>query len=119
MRSRKLRFSICPQNDIARRGRKTMFRPFFRCAALITLSAVWLHPGFAQVEQGAITGAVVDSTGASIATAKVTATNQATGTVAKTETSADGYYKIPYLAAGKYNVCGEKEGVVGDGLSDG
>src|ERR1700682_3278419 len=118
MRSPKLRFSICPQNDIARRGRKTMCRPFFRCAALITLSAVWLHPGFAQVEQGAITGAVVDSTGASIANAKVTATNQAKGTGAKTETSADGYYKIPYLAAGKYNVVVEKEGFAVDRVTD-
>jgi len=45
---------------------------------------------FAQVEQGAITGAVVDSTGASIPGAKVTATNQATGTIARTETTADG-----------------------------
>src|SRR5258708_38319203 len=63
----------------------------------------------AQVEQGAITGVVVDSTGASIPNAKVTATNQATGTVAKTETTADGYYKLPYLAAGKYNVGVEKE----------
>ena len=36
----------------------------------------------AQVEQGAITGAVIDSTGASIPKAKVTATNQATGVVA-------------------------------------
>ncbi|PYT95314.1 MAG: hypothetical protein DMG38_27525 [Acidobacteria bacterium] len=95
-----------------------MFRSLFRCAALITLSAVCLHPGFAQVEQGAITGAVVDSTGASIANAKVTATNQATGTVAKTETTADGYYKIPYLAAGKYNVVVEKEGFAVDRVTD-
>src|ERR1700730_16707115 len=65
---------------------------------------------FAQVEQGAITGAVVDATGASIPSAKVTATNQATGTVAKAETTEDGYYKLPYLAAGKYNLTVEKAG---------
>ena len=34
---------------------------------------------FAQVEQGAVTGVVVDATGASIPKAKVTAKNQATG----------------------------------------
>src|SRR5258708_2942118 len=56
----------------------------------------------AQVEQGAITGAVVDPTGASVPKAKVTATNQATGAVAVAETTDDGYYKIPYLLAGKY-----------------
>src|ERR1700736_1082237 len=65
---------------------------------------------FAQVEQGAITGAVVDATGASIPGAKVTATNQATGTIAKAETTEDGYYKLPYLAAGKYNLTVEKDG---------
>src|SRR5437879_12832180 len=73
---------------------------------------------FAQVEQGAITGAVVDSTGASIPNAKVTVTNQATGTVARTETTADGYYKLPYLPAGKYNVVEEKDGVALDRLKD-
>src|SRR6266481_7097117 len=73
---------------------------------------------FAQVEQGAITGAVVDSTGASIPGAKVTATNQATGTVARTETTADGYYKIPYLAAGKYNVVVEKDGFAINRVTD-
>src|ERR1035441_3164390 len=64
----------------------------------------------AQVEQGAITGQVVDPTGALVPNAKVTATNQATGVVAQTETTGDGYYKIPYLPAGKYNVVVEKEG---------
>ena len=47
----------------------------FLLATLLMISSVCL----AQVEQGAITGAVVDSTGASIPKAKVTATNQATG----------------------------------------
>src|SRR6266404_6421091 len=73
---------------------------------------------FAQVEQGAITGAVVDSTGASIPGAKVTATNQATGTIARTETTADGYYKLPYLPAGKYNVVVEKDGFALDRVTD-
>src|SRR5260370_21040360 len=72
----------------------------------------------AQVEQGAINGAVVDSTGASIPNAKVSATNQATGTVARTETTADGYYKLPYLAAGKYTVVVEREGFAVDRVTD-
>ncbi len=65
---------------------------------------------FAQVEQGAITGAVVDATGASIPKAKVTATNQATRAVAVAETTEDGYYKIPYLLAGEYDVVVQKDG---------
>jgi hypothetical protein len=64
----------------------------------------------AQVEQGAITGVVVDPSGASIPKAKVTATNQATQAVAVAETTGDGYYKIPYLLAGKYDVVVEVPG---------
>jgi Carboxypeptidase regulatory-like domain len=73
---------------------------------------------FAQVEQGAITGAVVDPTGASIPKAKVTATNQATGTVATTETTDDGYYKIPYLPAGKYKLTVGKDGFAINRVTD-
>src|SRR5580704_1841015 len=64
----------------------------------------------AQVEQGAITGAVVDPSGAAVPKAKVTATNQATQAVAVAETTDDGYYKIPYLLAGKYDVVVEMAG---------
>src|SRR5260370_32077194 len=71
-----------------------------------------------QVEQGAINGAVVDSTGESIPKAKGSATTQATGTGARTETTADGYYKLPYLAAGKYTVVVEREGFAVDRVTD-
>ncbi len=80
-----------------------------KIAFLIVLLLVSAN-AFAQVEQGAITGIVVDPTGASIPKANVTATNQATGTVAVAETTDDGYYKIPYLPAGKYNVAVTKDG---------
>ena len=72
----------------------------------------------AQVEQGAITGAVLDATGASIPKAKVTATNQATGTVATAETTDDGYYKLPYLFAGKYSLTVEKAGFAINKVTD-
>jgi hypothetical protein len=64
----------------------------------------------AQVEQGAISGVVSDATGAFIAKAKVTAKNQATGVVAVAETTDEGYYKIPYLPAGKYDLSIEMDG---------
>jgi hypothetical protein len=72
----------------------------------------------AQVEQGSITGAVVDATGSSIPKAKVTVTNQATGVTATTETTEDGYFKLPYLAAGKYDVSIEKEGFAVNRVKD-
>ncbi|HUA63666.1 MAG TPA: TonB-dependent receptor [Verrucomicrobiae bacterium] len=84
-------------------SRKSLFTG---AVALLACSVVCL----AQVEQGAITGAVTDATGASIPAAKVTATNQATNAVGVAETTVDGYYKIPYLQAGKYTVTVEKDG---------
>ena len=72
----------------------------------------------AQVEQGAITGAVTDSSGASILKAKVTATNQATGVVATAETTDDGYYKTPYLPAGKYTITVEMAGFATSKVTD-
>src|SRR6266481_4431999 len=73
---------------------------------------------FAQVEQGAITGVVVDATGSSIPKAKVTATNQATGAIAAAETTEEGYYKIPYLLAGKYKLAVEKDGFAINRVTD-
>jgi hypothetical protein len=64
----------------------------------------------AQVEQGAITGVVTDASGAVIPKAKISATNQATGVVATAGTTDDGYYKIPYLLPGNYDVVIEKDG---------
>src|SRR5258706_4819218 len=81
----------------------------FRAGAIF-LMATHAFVCLAQVEQGAIAGVVVDPTGASMPKAKVTATNQATGSVAITETTDDGYYKLPYLPAGKYNLSVEKDG---------
>lgn len=72
----------------------------------------------AQVEQGAITGAVVDATGASVPRAKVSATNEATGAVGTAETTDDGYYKIPYLLAGRYSVAVQKDGFAVNKVND-
>src|SRR5579864_1198846 len=77
---------------------------------VLLLLAVTCQMCLAQVEQGAISGVVTDPSGALIPKAKVTATNDATGVTATSETTAEGYYKIPYLLPGSYNVAIEKEG---------
>ena len=64
----------------------------------------------AQVEQGSITGAVIDQSGASIPKVAISATNMATQVAAKTETNDEGYYKLPYLPPGKYAIVAEKQG---------
>jgi hypothetical protein len=89
-----------------------------RVLILIVTALLTAMVCLAQVEQGAITGAVTDGTGASILKAKVTATNQATGTVASAETTDDGYYKLPYLLAGKYTVVVEMAGFTTNKVTD-
>jgi hypothetical protein len=73
---------------------------------------------FGQVERGGISGSVVDATGAVMVGVKVSATNQATGAVSRTETTVEGYYKIPYLPAGKYSVMMESAGFTTNKVAD-
>lgn len=73
---------------------------------------------FGQAERGGIAGVVVDASGATISKARVSATNQATGAVARTETTMEGYYKIPYLPAGSYSVAMESDGFAVNKVSD-
>jgi hypothetical protein len=65
---------------------------------------------YGQAEQGTITGTVMDSQGAVIVGTKVTATEVLTQTVSSTVTNSDGYYTIPYLAPGTYNITAETSG---------
>src|SRR6478672_8483194 len=85
----------------------------FVLTVAVLLSA---RPVTAQVEQAAITGAVMDQSDARVARAKVTVTNIRTSVSSTTITNADGYYSIPYLTPGEYNVvvesAGFKKGVV-------
>jgi hypothetical protein len=59
--------------------------------------------GFAQLPSGAISGRVLDSSGAAIPGATVTATSRETGRAQTTQTSASGYYKT-ILPVGVYEV---------------
>jgi len=81
-----------------------MFHLLFRYAALITLSAAWLHPGFAQMVTGTITGLVTDTSQGIIPNATVVARNMATGAQAATVTSSTGNYVIPNLLVGYYEL---------------
>src|SRR5712691_11628834 len=64
----------------------------------------------AQVEQGTITGTVFDEAGAVVAGARVTATRVGTQVARDTTTNGKGYYALPYLAAGTYDVTAELAG---------
>ena len=81
---------------------------FVALAAVCQLSltpAVW-----AQQVTASITGQVTDPSGAAVAGATVTAKDQERGTVWPTTTNADGYYNLPRLPIGKYDIRAESKG---------
>jgi hypothetical protein len=59
---------------------------------------------FAQSERGNITGVVTDATGAPIASAPVSITNQATNTTQRVTTTNTGEYNAPNLSPGTYTL---------------
>jgi hypothetical protein len=65
---------------------------------------------WAQGDRGTITGTVADPSGAVVAGATVTATNNATQAATKTTTTSSGHYTIPALQVGKYEVTVEQGG---------
>src|SRR6266446_3639438 len=71
---------------------------------LLVLSAA------AQVQNGQITGTVLDPSGAAIAGAKVTVTNKATNLVINTTTNSSGAYTVNELQLGTYDVTVEASG---------
>ncbi|HMF75857.1 MAG TPA: TonB-dependent receptor [Bryobacteraceae bacterium] len=74
--------------------------------------AVLFFSGLAlgQVTTGTILGSVHDSTGATVAGAKVTITETNKGTVSEQQTGEDGDYTVPFLIPGTYSVAVEKGG---------
>ena len=76
----------------------------FVVCALFLVSAA--HAQF----KASIQGTVMDSKGGAVPGAKVTVTNQETGTVRDTVASAEGFYRIPELPPGKYTVTIEAAG---------
>jgi hypothetical protein len=63
-----------------------------------------------QVSTGTISGTVRDSSGAVLAGAKVVVLNQDTGISRKIETDTNGYYTVPSLSPGNYQVTVTQEG---------
>jgi hypothetical protein len=63
-----------------------------------------LSPLSAQVKSSAITGIVTDQTGAVVANASITVTDEETGVVTEAKTTANGDYTAPYLPAGSYTL---------------
>jgi hypothetical protein len=65
---------------------------------------------FAQENRSTISGSVIDTTGAAIAKAKVTATETRTGVKTTVNTETSGAYTIPFLPIGEYEISAEAPG---------
>src|SRR5271169_5469356 len=88
------------------RNRK-LFRGAWVIASLFLLAAI---PVLAQVPTGTILGTVKDSSGAVVAGAAITITNQDTGFTRTETTAEDGTYRAPTLPTGHYSIKAERAG---------
>src|ERR1051325_5058145 len=92
--------------------RSVSFRAgIFQLAALV-VAVQFFHavPARAQAASAAITGTIADTQGGVLPGVTVTSTNADSGTVRTTVTEADGKYRIPGLAPGRYNLTEELPG---------
>jgi hypothetical protein len=100
-------FSV--RNRFWRRGRSSFFFRLALCGMLLATTASSVD-AFGQAEQGTITGTVRDASGAVVPAARVTAKEASTQTVSTTVSNGNGYYTIPYLAPGTYDMSAEATG---------
>lgn len=79
---------------------------------LLTGSIAFLHPtsAVAQSTSGDVVGTVTDPSGAGVAHATVTATNEATGIAVTTEANEQGEFRLSNLPAGRYTIKGAATG---------
>ncbi len=77
----------------------------FLSLAVIALGLISALPGFAQsITSGDIAGIVTDPSGAVVPNAKVTATNNNTGSAHTASTNGEGFYRFSFLQPGPYTV---------------
>ncbi len=81
-----------------------------RCC-LMTLSVVlFALSAMAQIQNGQFAGTVTDPSGAAVANAKITVSNQATGLAVTATSNSTGGYLIPELPPGTYKITVEAAG---------
>jgi len=83
---------------------------FTLAIALLTLLALSVGLVYGQAIDGNVVGTVVDSTGAAVAGADVSATNVATGVTASSKTNNTGQYRFDNLLVGNYKIAVKASG---------
>jgi Carboxypeptidase regulatory-like domain/TonB dependent receptor len=96
------------------RVRRDVMALMLALAAFIAIPST-LH---AQTVTGTILGNILDSSGAAIANAQITITNQDTGVVRESASTGDGIYNVPSLLPGKYTVEAKAPGFTPTGVKD-
>lgn len=87
---------------------RTRHRSVWPSIVLLLAFVAWPHVGFSQVAQ--ITGRVTDATEAATPRAMITVTNEQTGIATGTTTNDVGYYVVPQLQPGTYQIDVEASG---------
>jgi hypothetical protein len=101
--------SICAGRNCS----ATFSKPSIFMASLLLLASLVCGAGYranAQTVSATLLGSVNDKTGASIANAKVTIQELATGTTHQATTNESGNYTFPDLSPGVYSVIAEADG---------
>lgn len=86
--------------------RKSILTPFYSFLCLLVLSGL----AFSQGTTTRVTGTVTDNSGATVAGATITLTNEATNATLTTTTSDSGAYTFDLIQIGTYRVSVEKTG---------
>jgi Carboxypeptidase regulatory-like domain len=89
---------------------QTFRRSVARCGLLFVAALICTLPVLAQQTLGSLNGTVVDSSGAAVVAATVTATNASIGVTRTTTTQSNGVFQIFNLPIGTYVVTVAKEG---------
>ncbi len=81
-----------------------IFRTAFGLALFACANLLFTSPARAQAVYGSIFGTVTDKSGAAVANATITVTDEAKGTVVTTTSNASGDYSVPHLIPDTYDL---------------
>src|SRR5262249_38168394 len=98
------------RGSMPRRVHSATFPVTFSAFLMVTFILCWAQPGSAQVAGATLSGAVTDPSGAAIVGAQVSVGNRATGVNRVAVTDSAGFYSVPNLLPGNYDVTVSSEG---------
>ncbi len=89
---------------ILRQGLKVVLVLLLGSGLAVALTTFCIVPAYAQVSGATLSGLVTDEQGGPVAGATVTAKNVGTGVAREISTNTDGFYSLPNLLPGNYDV---------------